>query len=109
MKPTNEQVREFWEWCGVRPEKVYEQLSFRGGSYYLKYPELDLNNLFKYAGPKLLDEGWDIMISYNQEFKTWDVELSHPTKQAILEQKTTLVTALFWAIWEVIHKGNDET
>jgi len=96
MKPTNEQKREFWEWCGTEGINYYEG-------------DTALGFLFKYAVPKLLGEGWDIMISHNQEFKTWDVELSHPTKQAILEQETTLVTTLFWAIWKVNHKGNDET
>ena len=122
MKPTDEQIKKFWEWCGFKIQKRYEDLP-RGrvtlldyvspiGEILGDYPPIDLNNLFEYAGPKLLDEGWDIMISCNQEFKTWDVELSHPTKQAILEQETILVNALFWAIyslWEVIHKGNDET
>ena len=89
MKPTNEQIKEFWEWCGqvtVRRVRSHEPGSFRDQAYY---PTLDLNNLFKYAVPKLDEE----------------------TKKAVFDEWLYLMDvnrnedpalALFWAIYGVI-------
>ncbi len=46
MKPTDEQIREFWEWCGVTPS--YQDIR----DYIPTFPPLDLNSLFQYAVPK---------------------------------------------------------
>uniref|UniRef100_A0A6M3JNV7 Uncharacterized protein n=1 Tax=viral metagenome TaxID=1070528 RepID=A0A6M3JNV7_9ZZZZ len=77
-KPTNEQIKEFWEWCGFKvalgklywyPDKEFSPAR--------RLPSVDLNNLFKYAVPKL----------------------NMPVIPAL---------ALFWAIWEVIKKGEQD-
>ena len=59
MKPTEEQIKKFWEWCGFK----YDHW---GDDNFIIYPDdkvpravqplIDLNNLFKYAVPKVLKE-----------------------------------------------------
>ena len=72
MKPTDEQIKEFWEKCGWKwlEERHYVHgYMMHGGSYYegywmppdiknkheswLRLPDIDLNNLFKYSVPKV--------------------------------------------------------
>jgi len=71
MKPTKKQTRRFWEWCGVEPEiqgwattRVdCNKIGVADGEYFIPattkhgreeiYPDLDLNNLFQWAVPKV--------------------------------------------------------
>ena len=113
-QPTKEQIKEFWlhfgfeqidylntngEVCGTRyahPEAV------GGGDSSL--PDLDLNNLFKYAVPKLFelglwyklfsDDGYHFCVIY-KEFTKEDVAAS-------IVGTETPALALFWAIWKAI-------
>ena len=127
MKPTEEQIKKFWEWCGFYIEKdsnyptLYEELFTPDSKHVmsstkilrLHYPPIDLNNLFKYAVPKLieLNYSFDIwngshqMISLIDE---WGVQLSLPTRVFHTEIQETLALALFWAINKVI-EGNDKS
>ena len=105
-QPTDEQIKEFWEWFGFVD-------TFEGdtGAYYWKAPNgdagidlppLDLNNLFKYAVPKLRE-------LHFIEFQWWEVEGCH-VKVYVLDnsfsgQDGNPALALFWAIWEVTHNG----
>lgn len=59
-KPTQEQIKEFWEWCGFTftpnfddPSIIEESRSPIGERLN---PPLDLNNLFKYAVPKSINQ-----------------------------------------------------
>ena len=120
-EPTEEQLQEFWEWCGFRQlprgNKAYH---FERGTKVMNWlppgetetwksvdylPYLDLNNLFQYAILKLK------RIGYSYELVEWN-EGQH---KAIInklckgwaETYTTSVDknpalALFWAIWEVV-------
>ena len=100
MKPTEEQIREFWEWCGFK---------LMAGSNYLLVecpvgyplgfhsPPIDLNSLFKYAVPKareVLGElkfvGLLIRWIANFAFVRLDEKITDPT------------LALFWALYEVM-------
>ena len=54
-EPTEAQIKEFWEWCGFK---------FTGGDWCYapdrmhhlrRPPTIDLNNLFKYAVPRLME------------------------------------------------------
>jgi len=47
-QPTHSQRKAFWKWCGV-----YQLKEYYGG----RMLPIDLNNLFKYAVPKLLEKG----------------------------------------------------
>ena len=48
-----------WEKCGVKGQYYVHDTSgeFGGRATGIKYPPIDLNNLFKYAVPKLYEEG----------------------------------------------------
>ena len=63
---SQERLERFWEWCGMRRRRTYKSLEphDRGtdkwvlGKYYgVDPPDLDLNNLFKWAVPKAVQEG----------------------------------------------------
>jgi hypothetical protein len=103
MKPTEEQIKEFWEWCGFKPYKGI-------CGYWIPpdnkaadiLPELDLNNLFKYAVPKLIKElplGTLTLECFNGG--KWICEFTgYDGAEA---EDTNLSLALFWAIWKVIN------
>jgi len=94
-KPTQEQVIEFWEWCGVTyTTDLYE---------HHNYPPIDLNNLFKYALPKVEDPSISLykpVLGGNY----WVCFLGHKVSCGDLGSACgyTPALALFWAIWEVI-------
>jgi len=106
MNPTEEQIREFWKRCGVKPTKLKTGVNYHGTPIPYTatlYPPIDLNNLFKYAVPKLSNEA------------TFDrVEISLPTgkmefwvklvarHQSVVEKDKDPALALFWAIYKVI-------
>ena len=95
MKPTNEQIKEFWEWCGqvtVRRVRSHEPGSFRDQAYY---PTLDLNNLFKYAVPKLEWRSFEFEIIADE----WHCSIN---PDGIIGTGKDPALALFWAIYEVI-------
>ena len=123
-KPTNEQIEEFWEWCGwnweVSPPNICELGSIR--YYHLAgkesrfdgYPDVDLNNLFRWAVPKMdyaeinydyrqsevLGKGYkethsDFIYSASVSLDVYD------EKHADVENIDPAL-ALFWAIYEVI-------
>ena len=56
MKPTQEQIKEFWEGYGVDGEEETYTRGKQAGEFTgrIIYPPIDLNNLFKYAVPKAL-------------------------------------------------------
>jgi len=96
-KLTKKEIKEFWEWCGLKvqnaPSGRYFIVTYPDGSSsmdagFVRYPPLDLNNLFKYAVPKL--------DSYNrtQILLAWAYE--------VVDVKLNPAAALFKAIQEVI-------
>jgi len=110
-EPTQEQIKEFWEWCGFEFIKTSTKWGAYTGSYWISpcgpihtfLPDIDLNNLFKYAVPKLGD--------------SLEIELFMPSTSWLcqIKQRTTTIAtsqgyhkdpalALFWAIWEMLHK-----
>ena len=96
MKPNNEQIKEFWDRLKVKP--IYK------GMFYddeISYPLIDLNNLFKYAVPKLL---WWKM-GYNS-FGCWaEIGTKHIGEGFKVENMGyNPALALFWAIWEVMNE-----
>lgn len=55
-----EELKEFWEWCGLKPphpncQEVGHMSIPMGKSYYCGEVAFDLNNLFKYAEKPLVD------------------------------------------------------
>ncbi|KKL12711.1 hypothetical protein LCGC14_2533050 [marine sediment metagenome] len=107
MKPTKEQIQWFWERCGweVRVDEVrdasgntcYPRSSwFNGVENTL--PDIDLNNLFKYAVLKL--DKWNM----HKPFKTARVITANvwiDDKYAFAESDVPAL-ALFWAIYKAL-------
>ena len=94
MKPTDEQIKEVWGWCGA-PYRTEMDSWDRFG-----YPKLDLNSLFKYAVPKLEDPD----ISFFQfNDKTWEASIEWKSIN-LSGRDLDPALALFWAIWELIKK-----
>jgi hypothetical protein len=105
-KPTENELREFWEWCGFKFEESYPGVQW--GLYKVTYPDghytlpvhtndelpIDLNNLFKYAVPKLLIAKGKSNLVYGL-FRDWTYDWVMYEKKPALD--------LFWAIWEAIH------
>jgi hypothetical protein len=107
MKPTQEQIKEFWEWCGFKfyqpiengaIDVVYPDDTVCLSPVKLAFPLLDLNNLFKYAVPKLTRYEMFIItgichvhVNIGSTYEKGDNELPE--------------LALFWAIWKLIKRG----
>ena len=113
-QPTKEQIKEFWEWCGFTLRCPPEKDAYGRGIW--NYPEgtygnleLDLNNLFKYAVPKLRDNYQYELIGWNEgQHKA----IINKLQKGWAETYTTAIDkdpalALFWAIWEVMENGTD--
>ena len=108
-QPSDSEKREFWEWCEfkfIKDGYGWGQDSWLSplGDTLLKLPNLDLNNLFKYAVPKLKDNYQYELIGWNEgqhravinKFQKGWAE----TYTIAMDKDPAL--ALFWAIWEVI-------
>ena len=118
-EPTDEQVKEFWEWCGFyqedgesymdsTPYKVWKHPSNLLHDFgYKAFPGLlvDLNNLFKYAVPK---------VTYCELIKVgrpdyhgcWcgyvSIRPSYELGKALFVEDEDPALALFWAIYKVM-------
>ena len=114
-QPSSEQLREFWEeWCGfIKKRGRWQYDACKETNYYWEapdgrrykeFPALDLNNLFKYAVPKLRGKT-DVLLSMapNDEVaeKTglWHADLL--MDRVIDGWGDTPALALFWALWQV--------
>ena len=93
-QPTQEQIKKFWERC-----KAGRKNSYPTAYGETVYPELDLNNLFKYAAPKL-DSLTDM--NFYRRGELWKVDLIFHDIPAVRGVNADPALALFWAIWEVI-------
>jgi len=125
MKPTGDQIRKFWEWCGFR-----RKLSASENPHYWlapnakmpygnKLPRIDLNNLFIWAVPKLIvklqgtwsDRSWlpvdvEASFTYYAEDKEWFCAIIEPRQShEELEPEASATDedpalALFWATYK---------
>ncbi len=106
-KPTDEQVRKFWRWCGFRDRSGdvdYPEGScpivYPDSKVDIEYPDIDLNNLFFYAVPKL--DHPNILLYEDKNVKEWYCKLeisSSPWEVGSFGQDPIL--ALFWALWQM--------
>jgi len=129
---TPAQIQELWEWCGwthlpykgdallgklrdacwIEPGEIEQ----RPGNWHFDLPPVDLNNLFKYAAPKLQDKGHQVELLgfehkgyratvYEDGFTQDGAGNYEPFIQP-MEQATDNdpALALFWAIWKVIQQ-----
>ena len=114
-EPTEEQIKEFWEWCGcVQAQgKLRRDFHYKSGqkvgdwrypdgssTQYGRLPRIDLNPLFNWAVPKLFwtvgPERWASIM------KNWIDEICLMDMLYKLEAEAL---ALFWAIYKVIKEG----
>jgi len=104
-EPTKDQIKQLWEWCGFRQSNIRGVWWYpAGGATREGLPSIDLNNLFKYAVPKVT----------SIELKTWACE-PHASQATIWFDGETYsaareapALALFWAIWQVMEKKGQE-
>ncbi len=99
MKPTKEQEKKFWEHFGfIYSDDWSSKIPYKNpqGDIVNDLP-VDLNNLFKYAVPKLKD-GIDVAFSKYEDTR-WFVKLEN---QVMTTENEDPALALFWAIWKVI-------
>ena len=112
-EPTKAQVKEFWEWCGLDLKGYHcdgdgQFVKYIGSNRWIWHLPIDLNNLFKWAVPKVNSSGYYVNLSQTiykidgWHCKVWadDAEIYGKSKHS------DPALALFWAIWEVIH-GQD--
>ena len=92
-EPTKEQIQKLWEWC-VGGDKLFSRTT--DGTLVISYEPIDLNNLFKYAVPKI----YDYLCRKGDYYKIKRIYKSLEYKDKLGKYNPEL--ALFWAIWEVI-------
>jgi hypothetical protein len=102
MKPNEEQIKKFWEWCGFRLSPYQDAVGILydtpDGLHCIGLPPTDLNNLFKWAVPKL--KAWTLGSSYpDKKLTLCLVSMGDKGGEAEAEDPAG---ALFWAISKVI-------
>jgi len=102
MKPTEEQVRRFWEWCGLKQNRYTGDWYSSPDTKVFPRPVLDLNNLFKYAVPKV--DGYKL--ATNPEIPDTVYAEIRMCNRYFTDRDTEPALALFWAIYKVIDGNN---
>ena len=85
-KPTQEQIEEFWERCGLHKDGHF-WYTVEGKQLSEEMPDIDLNNLFGFAVPKL--KPWRESVNLMQ---AWLGKVMYAHQDPAL--------ALFWALWQ---------
>lgn len=100
-KPTEAQVKEFWERYGFETLpfgsrdkfKRLPAIKYPDGTIHSDYPPIDLNNLFKYVVPLALDKmSWSDWFHF---MVSWAIKLYDKKDPAL---------ALFWTLRQVEEK-----
>ena len=103
-QPTEAQVKELWEWCGLKVIQVADDhLMLKNEKGHTSWINLDLNNLFRYAVPAI--DGSILLSTYHTG--EWLVVIEYYAKddtRKCVSHHLDPALALFWAIQEVIKK-----
>ncbi len=94
-EPTQEEIKKLWEWCGFTLNNETKRW-YLGNSYYSfgdNLPDIDLNNLFKYAKQPFTKK-YGVGQWTNLLHRWVDILFSNPESDP--------AAALFWVILEVI-------
>ncbi|KKM82968.1 hypothetical protein LCGC14_1314030 [marine sediment metagenome] len=110
MIPTQEQIKEVWVWCGFTRTTMGHDLVWMYENKYppVQLPPLDLNNLFKYAVPKLIgDYKYTLLLRTDVDFHTRESTYTFSLSDDPLTINSEATDknpalALFWAIQKVI-------
>ena len=115
MEPTEEETKRFWEWCGFKHDRgMYAEWTYPTGEILTGEPPIDLNNLFKWAVPKLftwsIGKNWDLegdmSIKENGVKASIDLKPVDPDKYDEIKPSEAIsedpALALFWAIYKVM-------
>ncbi len=101
-EPTDEQVKEFWEWCGCCQSKMQIDTGwwfYPDGEIHHGLPGIDLNNLFRYAVPQLPF----LRMDYQPITEEYFFETMKPnTINLAVGRDKDPALALFWAIKETL-------
>ncbi len=100
-KPTQEQIEEFWGWCEVG------KINYSGNDdphllsdFRQDFPPMDLDNILKYAVPKL--EGCSVSLNIAPSGDIfWNAKARSEGDSYYATTAGDPALALFWAIWEV--------
>ena len=124
MKPTDEQIKEFWEWCGFERlpegnkdyhfEKTVKVMNWTHPKllygFLTNLPRIDLDNLFEYAVTKLMYDrvldGFECHIDSRRDGLGYQWIIGDRYRANTYrtgEYITDNALALFWAIWKVMH------
>jgi len=95
---TEEQIKKFWEWCGFRDWTRF-QVTYPDGLVH-DQPELDLNNVFAWAVPKVRDCYISLSTYYEAEWLVSIESQDLTIRVHGVDEDPTL--ALFWAIYKVM-------
>lgn len=110
LHPTHEQIGKFWEWFGWSSNGCYWFSPIVCEPPTKKLPPPDMNNLSKYAiaGLKASNK-WNITLRSPVLFPNhYLVRISsslNPHHGDYCGKSEDLALAVFWAIWEMIEKG----
>jgi hypothetical protein len=119
MEPSKEQIKEFWEWCGFKKldnptADVKWAYCYPDGNLYSfkSFPPIDLNNLFKWAVPKLINKDGQGGVAFRQypDGLMCVIALESQTgfdEHKIFRADKDPALALFWAIYKVIKEGHE--
>lgn len=107
-EPTQEQIKEFWEWCGFAYDEKDRGSTWVGGKWkygtgysWTELPPIDLNTLFRWATPKVIP----LLKGSDHEFFGWKRLLDNWLPYLVLGEDPAL--ALFWVLWQV-KEGEEE-
>lgn len=108
MKRTKEQITKFWEWCGWKVERSKGAIQIDwyrkpDGDLCCGFPVLSLDTIFKYAIPKLQENG-DIIEFTTLECNSFDCRVGNVIDGSWNRgvSSDNPIEALFDAIYEVI-------
>ena len=94
-KPTEAQISELWEWCGIRtlrygtPQIHLLRFEYPDGTNHSNRPPMDLNSLFKYAAPRV----WELCTDSTELYRIMDAWLREYVFNDVDPADT-----LFWAL-----------
>jgi len=121
IEPTQEQIKEFWEWCGLvhisnpikevansceamamdTPLNGWYKPDYSKGSSELvslrEVPKIDLNNLFKYA----CEDDWEIHFYFDKSAQDYNCIITVPNEREFEGAGNTYALALFRALKEM--------